>query len=1120
LSKQPQHPPNSRIGEDETAANGEGVNRFNLTFWGEILPGHDPQKARARFGKLFQIGDAERLERFFSGQTITLRRNLDRKTAADYYRKLHQIGLEARLVKAEPPALAEPGIAVPEPPPREQRQPAAEAARRWAGKIAQKREAANQAALRKAEARELERAVAEEAARVRAERRAQQEEERRAADARAAEETARRRALEQERLRREAEDAARRAEAAALRRAEEQERKRRAEEEAARQAAERRREQAEQRRLEAEKKAQLAAEQRRARAEAADRVAREKAEQRRLAEQEKARLQAERKAAAARAAEEAARKKADARQRRREAALKVAGEKAERKRLAAEKRARLAAERQRTRAEADRAKAERKHLAEEENARLRAEREAARAREAQEAARRRAEDSERRRRQAEQAARQKAEEEQRQRREAEAVARRKAGQAEQQRRAREESARLKAQRRTAARQAARERVEQRRIAAEAAAREKAEEAARQKRDKLRLEAEAEARRQAAKALEREQREAMDTQAITRAARELARQPATKSPGGTVRNALTLPGQLPADEPASPRQAGEPNLYSLEPFRNTAEVQGRADRSQKLARHFRYAAILAGAVLMLLCGRYLGLAPDPPLSGPRGLAVAPTGGPVLLAGDHLLVHDRSGTGIADRAAGTLGAAELQPPLAFDHEGNLLAVGRLVGSESGIPELLRCSLAEIACRPVGADLAGAAIDALAVHPLSGELYVADAASGRLLKFAADGRLLAGEDAAIPERPVIRLESGLLFMKSAEGPAISVFRYEKDAFGRQLDEILLLPSGAEAADQSRVGDFVWSGDHWWVTLYHPDTGEAGLYRFDAQWNPAGQAELPEGANPAWLAAWGDKTLVGDPERAEIQRFNAAGAREAPLASTLLENLVAGGRRDACISRLLWRAALLLCALGAAGSACLALFHHLRALVYRGNHERGAPAIDLLAGTIDWISTAGNRSTRLRLALLACLAGTAFALSLASIGGLAPVPLAAFALALAGPCGAVLLILRRPPGHIGLVDGQLLLVDHRGTYHLGRDARVRYRGPFLSIDDVVIFTGTTLLPAFSPEQFRERVAPLRSAGIGMDCATVAVKLLQSRHALAGGVLLTLIAAAGALALLFLGWP
>ena len=78
----------------------------------------------------------------------------------------------------------------------------------------------------------------------------------------------------------------------------------------------------------------------------------------------------------------------------------------------------------------------------------------------------------------------------------------------------------------------------------------------------------------------------------------------------------------------------------------------------------------------------------------------------------------------------------------------------------------------------------------------------------------------------------------------------------------------------------------------------------------------------------------------------------------------------------------------------------------------------------------------------------------------------LAALLLVLSGPAIALLLLSRRPTGHIGIVQDKLLLVDHRGMYHFAGGARVQYRGPFLLIDDVVVFCGSSLLPVFPDPQ------------------------------------------------------
>jgi hypothetical protein len=126
----------------------------------------------------------------------------------------------------------------------------------------------------------------------------------------------------------------------------------------------------------------------------------------------------------------------------------------------------------------------------------------------------------------------------------------------------------------------------------------------------------------------------------------------------------------------------------------------------------------------------------------------------------------------------------------------------------------------------------------------------------------------------------------------------------------------------------------------------------------------------------------------------------------------------------------------------------------------------------------------------------------------------LAALLLALSGPAIALLLLMRCPVGHIGIAQDRLLLVDHSGMYHLAGGSSVQYCGPFLMIDDVVVFCGSTLLPVFASSQIQEMVRPLALVGVRVDRNTVLVKLLQGRHPLAQGAC-AIVAGASAAALL-----
>jgi len=73
---------------------------FDLTFNGAVLPDRDPMQVRQDLARLFAIEDSDLIERLFSGETVILRHNLDRKAAADYFRKISLLGGKVALVKS------------------------------------------------------------------------------------------------------------------------------------------------------------------------------------------------------------------------------------------------------------------------------------------------------------------------------------------------------------------------------------------------------------------------------------------------------------------------------------------------------------------------------------------------------------------------------------------------------------------------------------------------------------------------------------------------------------------------------------------------------------------------------------------------------------------------------------------------------------------------------------------------------------------------------------------------------------------------------------------------------------------------------------------------------------
>lgn len=698
---------------------------------------------------------------------------------------------------------------------------------------------------------------------------------------------------------------------------------------------------------------------------------------------------------------------------------------------------------------------------------------------------------------------------------------------------------LAARKREAADEVARRKQEQQRQRKEAAAAKQAEHSlaraqaaaeralqAAERAEQARLE---EARRRAEQQEQQAQRRALEEQTITRAASELAQKPALRPVEARVKTKMETPSgrrrQGEGDTQARrKRQPGAPNLYSLTPFRNTPEIRARAVQSRDIMRRAFTGAAIALVLAVALAARLLGLTPPPPNVGADAIAVPPQGGPLMLKGTEILLHDRAGVSDAQLSLTSLGVSELLAPITFDATGRLLAPGRQIDPRSSEgdnpahadpPQLLRCNLAESRCERFPADLAGVVVSSVAVHPQNGSLFIADSSNGTLLKVSPDGEILARAAIDLPAAPVLRLDSGLLLVNSATGPAISVFRYEDAAFGQQLDELLLQPPATDSTTYTGIRDFLWSGGHWWVLMEHPRDGKPRLNRFDAQWTFVDSPVLARGTNAAALVRWGDRTLVTDPSRIPVQRFNSAGLAEAPLVSKALGDLVQDQARSARLVQLGWRIALALCVLAALICLLTGSLHRTRSLVYRSCRERGAEPIDKFSDAIDWIDLAperlnGLRRTGIAYTVLAC------GVIIGAIGmGASSLQLVAVLLVLAGPGIALLLLQRSDPGHIGVHGRELLLVDHNGLYHLGAESRIHWRGPFLMIDDVAVFVGGPFLPAFDPVAVKERVRPATAGAVRVDRKIARVKLLQARHPLALGAIA--IAATTATAVLLL---
>lgn len=72
---------------------------FDLTFNGTVLEEHSPEQVKTDLGRFLNIDDPTLLETLFSGETIILRSSLDRKTAAEYFSEISELGGKVELVR-------------------------------------------------------------------------------------------------------------------------------------------------------------------------------------------------------------------------------------------------------------------------------------------------------------------------------------------------------------------------------------------------------------------------------------------------------------------------------------------------------------------------------------------------------------------------------------------------------------------------------------------------------------------------------------------------------------------------------------------------------------------------------------------------------------------------------------------------------------------------------------------------------------------------------------------------------------------------------------------------------------------------------------------------------------
>jgi len=545
----------------------------------------------------------------------------------------------------------------------------------------------------------------------------------------------------------------------------------------------------------------------------------------------------------------------------------------------------------------------------------------------------------------------------------------------------------------------------------------------------------------------------------------------------------------------------PNLFNLHPFRNTDDVRQRAEQSAKQMKTLYLAAIVCLLVLIMLGTRQALLpAPPPPVKGADFLAVDLESNLFITAGSQLFTLDRAGVATGAQPYSAMGLSADAVLVGLDADAGIIF--QQADDSTAVWETLRCELLPPACQPYPSQFSGQHIAAWIVDPRTHHSYAATPGSQILTKLAGDGTILGQAHISMPDKPGLALNEGLLYLSRSEGPGIGIFRQDDEGFGQQLDEVLLIPPAALKKGQSSIEGFVRTKGSWWATLANPDTGDAGLYLFNTEWEFISSAPIKDKTKPEQLLSWSNKVLVADSATVEILRFNLQGQLEAPLIPTELEAYIEAQKHSVENNRQLWQTGLGFLAMLSVALFLLGRLAQLRVLVYKRDKVYGADAIDDKVKQIHWVDYGERRvASSVRLAVIYGLMCLAIFVTLIYL--LVPVKvILAAALVMLGPAIALSLLYFSRPGHIGVWKNLLVLVDHNDNYHLGGGARVHHRGNFILLDDVVVFMGSRYIQVFSPATLATHITPIVRAGVKVDTTTLIIKLIQGSHPVARGLL------------------
>jgi len=587
----------------------------------------------------------------------------------------------------------------------------------------------------------------------------------------------------------------------------------------------------------------------------------------------------------------------------------------------------------------------------------------------------------------------------------------------------------------------------------------------------------------------------------------------------------VPAPKPEAAPRRKRQPGAPNLFDLQ-ISARAGVENETPAASSPATAPLIAAAIVLLAFLLVGLRFWSESRAEPDSGLGFVAVDPRQQPVVQVGRSMLQHDRAGLSTDSIALEDL---QLGPATPFDFfsNGEMLALQQ--EAPATMPEWLqpwlgvaplpgavlqRCTLDTMTCQRFQGDLGDIAFT---IDRRTDQVYLADANTDMLRKFTASGELIAGQAMELTAPLHLRLQEGILYLTQGNSDAVTVLKPDDRDFGKQLDQISLTVENASQSGHIFPGDLAWLNGRWWTVMQSRDGGAAGVYLFTPRWKYESTLALPPDALPSALTRWSAKMLVSDRHLEKIYRFDATAQPEIEFSSEAIVQALGARESRLSLSRVLQVLILLILFVTAAGLFALGALQSLRRKVYIPPADSEEVGFDINSTEIEWLDPAPDSTKRLQLIGRCIAAGAALLLVGAFVAQFSIWTMIAISVSLAGLGGYYFALQKATGCHLGLLDGNLILVDHTNTYRVGSGPRIQYFHNYVMIDDVIIYLGNPLFSSFASEPLQEKFRPVVNTGIKVDRTTLQVKLIQSRHPMIIGLYSLALALACALALMLL---